>query len=185
MLKKLICAGLILLSLGSLRAEAADTGDVLVWLSFGENPVTDGSLEVCRAGDPVPEGYLLEDAYGGGIIAGADVPSPSFALWMSEKAGPGEIYRPDRKGLVRIGGLEPGLYLIRQAEESCCYLPIKPFLVCVTEELVQVDTYPEILPRNDLPKTAQGVDAYLGALGLSLALSGLLYWFKFHPGTAR
>lgn len=178
MLKKLICAGaaVLILGAGAICASAAENqGEILVWMRCGEKVVTDGSLEIYRAGDPVPEGYLLGEEFGGGVIAGVDIPSPAFALWMSERAGPGTIGHVDEEGLVRFPNLEPGMYLIRQGEPSENYIPIEPFLACVSEELSRVDTYPEVLPEERIPKTAESPETYLGVLGICGALTGLIY----------
>ncbi len=178
MLKKVICAGAaaLLLAAGTVTARATENpGEILVWMRCGENMVTGGTLEIYRAGEPVPEGYLLGEEFGGGVIAGADIPSSAFALWMSERAGPGEVRSVDENGMVWFEDLEPGMYLIRQGETEPGYQPIEPYLACVSEELSRVDTYPEILPAEYIPRTAESPDPYLGALGISAALTGIIY----------
>ena len=153
-------------------------GQINCWLLWGEKSVDDGSLQIYRAGDPVPEGYRLYPEFGGGIVAGEDVPSSTFALWMSEKAGPGEEIGVGINGLVTFKNLKPGLYLIRQCRESEHFLPIAPYIACVPEERIPVDTYPEVFPREGLPKTAQYPEIYLAALGISVAVTGLLLCFQ-------
>lgn len=175
--KKLI-RGLLLLCLMGILAEAPQAasagGQIFCWLQWGEETVSDGSLEIYRAGDAVPEGYLLGSEFGGGVIAGEDIPSSAFARWISEKAGPGEMQKPTRSGLVKFSGLEPGIYLIRQGEESEHFEPIEPYLACVTQELIQVDTYPKVIPRKGIPQTAESPYIYLSVLGISLTMTGLL-----------
>ena len=182
MLKKMMLGGLaaVLLTFSALgvSAEEIPEGQIYCWLQFGEETVSDGSLEIYRAGDPVPEGYRLGKEFGGGIISGEDIPSAAFARWMCEKAGPGIQQAPERSGLVKFRGLTPGIYLIRQAEEGTDYYPIEPYLACVTEEMPQVDTYPEVLPRNSLPRTAQYSGVYMGTMGIVLALTGLFFCLR-------
>ena len=165
-------AGVFLCLVIPVSAES-DMGEICCWLSFGEEPVTDGSLEICRAGDPVPEGYRLESEFGGGIIAGEDVPSAAFARWMSEKAGAGQVVRVNRNGLARFRDLEPGMYLIRQKEGFQNYYSIEPYLACVSEELLLIDTYPELIPKSGLPRTAQFSELYTASMGVAFALTGL------------
>ena len=179
MLRKLLiicCAVLVLAAAGpGLQAEETE-GEIRCWLSFGDSPIRDGALEIFRAGDPVPEGYRLNDAFGGGIIAGEDVPSAAFALWMSQRAVAGTEAEPDKNGLVCFSGLEPGMYLIRQSRLSRDCLPIEPYLACVSPELSQVDTYPELtLLESAIPRTAQYPEVFMGTMGTVLALSGLIF----------
>ena len=179
--KKLICC-LMVFCLLSLVAESVQAvpagGEIFCWLLWGEETVSDGSLEIYRAGDAVPEGYLLGSEFGGGVIAGEDIPSSAFARWISEKAGPGEMRKPSRSGLVKFTGLEPGIYLIRQGEESKNFAPIEPYLACVSEELVQVDTYPKVLPRKWIPQTGESSWLYMAVIEISLTMTGLLISLK-------
>ena len=179
MVKKIVLmlAAVILLTAAGFPARAeGETGEILVWLRDGEQIVTGGSLEIYRAGDPVPEGWLLGPEFGGGIVAGEDVLSGEFARWMAEKAGPGFLALPDGNGMVWFEGLEPGIYLIRQTQCPKGYQPVEPYLACITEELLRVDTYPKLRPETKTPKTAQNGDIYFAALGLSGALSGLAFF---------
>lgn len=181
MLKKVICTWAVLIFLigAALTAGAEEfSGEVLVWLRDGEKVITDGSLEIYHAGDPVPEGYLLGPEFGGGIIAGADVPSGEFAHWMADRAGPGILGIPDGNGMIWFKGLAPGMYLIRQGQAAEGYLPVEPYLACVSEELCRVDTYPKLRRQQDLPKTGQRPDAYLGILGSVSAMTGLIFWLQ-------
>lgn len=176
MMKKVICVFAVLFLLSGVQAygEQAE-GEILVWLRDGEKMITDGSLEIYKAGDPVPEGYLLGPEFGGGIIAGEDVLSGDFALWMAEKAGPGIIGIPDGNGMIWFDGLEPGMYLIRQGRCPEGYEPVDPYLACINEELSRVDTYPKLRKLARPPKTSQSSQVYLGVLGTVIALTGLLY----------
>ena len=178
MLKKLMLAGfmaVVLLSAGLQVRASQETGQILVWLRDQAGPIRDGSLEIYRTGDPAPEGYLLGPEFGGGIIAGEDVLSPEFARWMAQKAGPGRIQIPDEEGLVRFEGLEPGMYLIRQGQSAEGYYAMEPYLACVSEELLQVDTYPAMRPLGTLPRTAQPQGIYFATLLMALALTGIFF----------
>lgn len=179
MLKKTLCAlGILVLLFGTApQAWATDNnGEIRVNLRDGELVVTDGSVDLYLAGLPVPEGYLLGQEFGGGIIAGEDTVSAEFAQWMAERAGIGMRRTADAQGVVRFTDLEPGLYLIRQVEPSQGYLPMKPMLACVSEEIDIVDTYPRLKSAYNLPRTAEAPDLYMGALGLAFAITGVIFW---------
>lgn len=180
MLKKLVCTGIMLslLSAMSLGIHAEGIrGKINCWLQWGEEAVRDGTLEICRVGDPTPEGYRLDQAFGGGIVAGEEIPSEAFALWMSKKVGIGTERSPDRNGLIQFDDLEPGLYLISQRKESENFLPVAPYLACVSQELTTIDTYPVVLPRSSIPRTAQYEEVYYGTLGIAVTLTGIFYCF--------
>ena len=178
MQRKTVCAGLILMLLLAVSVQAGATenyGEILVWIQQGEEMFSGGSLEIYRAGTPVPEGYVLGGEFGGGIVAGEDIPSRAFAQWMAERAGPGILCKVGRNGLCRFEDLEPGMYLIRQGEQSDEYKPIDPFLACVSQELRRVDTYPKVEGRNPNPKTGQSYITYLAVISASGAIAGLTF----------
>lgn len=186
MLKRLLCAAAAMLVLTGPMVRAEETrGEIACWLQFGEEPVRDGGLELIRAGDPVPEGFRLGEEFGGGIIAGEDIPSAAFAQWMSQKAGPGLEQEPDRLGRVRFRDLEPGIYLIRQGRESRDYCDIEPYLACVSPELSTVDTYPAVLPKSTIPRTAEAPEIYAATLGIALTLTGLFICLDREKRTPR
>ena len=87
MLKKMLCMGIsvFLICAMSVGMSAQEVkGKINCWLQWGEEAVREGSLEICRIGDPDPEGYRLLPEFGGGIIAGEEIPSEAFALWISK-----------------------------------------------------------------------------------------------------
>ena len=176
MSRKWICCALLLFLLpAGLRVSAEEAaGTINCWLQYGEVQVTDCSLEICQAGFPVPEGYRLKEEFGGGVIAGEDIPSDTFAGWMAEKAAPGYIKWANSRGAVHFEHLEPGIYLIRQSQESELFYPVKPYLACVTEEVPVVDTYPKLSPKSSIPRTEQDPALYIGCLGFTAALGGIL-----------
>ena len=180
MLKKMFCAGILLLLITAMplhgRAQGT-TGKINCWLQWGEDPVREGSLEICRIGDPGEEGYSLLPEFGGGIVAGEEIPSEAFALWISQKASEGLEQEPDRNGLVCFENLNPGIYLIRQHMESNSYYPISPYLACISQELSVIDTFPVITPRADIPRTGQYEEVYLGSLGIAVTLTGIFSCF--------
>ena len=179
MLKKTLCAlGILVLLFGAApQVRATDnSGEIRVNLRNGDLAVTDGSVDLYLAGLPVPEGYLLGQEFGGGIIAGEDVVSADFAQWMAARASTGMRRTADDQGVVRFMGLEPGLYLIRQVEPCRGCLPFKPMLACISEGIDIVDTYPKLRSSGSLPNTAQAPDLYIGALGLAFAITGVIFW---------
>lgn len=180
MLKKMLWVGMLILLITAIPLYGyaqGITGKINCWLQWGEDPVREGSLEICRIGDPVEEGYCLLPEFGGGIVAGEEIPSEAFALWISQKASGGMERKPDRNGLVSFEDLEPGIYLIRQRVESDSYYPISPYLACVSQELSVIDTFPVITPRADLPRTGQYEEVYLGSLGIAVTLTGIFSFF--------
>ena len=180
MLKKLLSVGILFSLLTTMSAGISAeevTGKINCWLQWGEESSKEGSLEICQVGDSVPEGYRLKQEFGGGIIAGEEIPSEAFALWISKKAGKGMEHEPDRNGLVCFDDLKPGIYLIRQGRESKIFLPIAPYLACVSQELSVIDTYPVILPRSSIPRTGQYSEVYFGTLGIAVALTGIFIYF--------
>ena len=180
MLKKMLCAGILIFLITAIplqgRAQGV-TGKINCWLQWGEDPVKEGSLEICRIGDPVEDGYCLLPEFGGGIVAGEEIPSEAFALWISQRSAGGMEQQPDRNGLVCFDDLEPGIYLIRQGLDSNSYYPISPYLVCVSRELSVIDTFPVITPRAEIPRTGQFEEVYLGSLGIAVTLTGIFFYF--------
>ena len=180
MLKKMLRVGIFIFMFTVLSAAVQAqgvSGTINCWLQWGENPVREGSLEICRIGDPVEEGYCLLPEFGSGIVAGEEIPSEAFALWISQKAAGGREQEPDRNGLVRFDDLEPGIYLVRQSRESESYYPISPYLACVSPELSLIDTFPVITLKGDLPRTGQYEEVYLGSLGIAVTLTGIFSCF--------
>ena len=173
MLKKMILgltvAGLLLA--GSLTAAAGEPGgSVQVSLRCGDTPVEGAAVMLCRAGQAIPEGYLLERRFGGGIIMAEDVFSGDLARWMADSAGEGLVGATDEEGRVRFSDLAWGLYLVTQPEAREGYHKMEPYLLCISEELPEADTYPEILRAN--PRTGDPILPVLA--GASMAASFLL-----------
>ena len=179
MLKKLICTGLLLLALGAIPAAAIGDGlaaDILVTQRNGEIPVSGGAVELCRCGDLTQDGYILGEEFGGGFIGFEDLPSPDFALWMSRKAGLGLIQPVNEMGMVRFTACAPGLYLVRQRNAAEGYYDFRPYLVSVTGDMTLVDTYPVMEPMPNNPQTHESVQPFLGAVGVSITLTGFVLW---------
>ena len=175
MLVGLTVAGLLLA--GSLTAAAGEPGGtVRVSLRCGETPVEGASVALCRAGEAIPEGYLLERRFGGGVIMGEDIFSRDLARWMADSAGDVLTATTDREGRAQFTDLAYGLYLVTQPEPKAGYHKMEPYLLCISPELPMADTYPEILRQN--PRTGDPMLPVLA--GASMGMSFLMLIFCVH-----
>ena len=176
MLKKMFLGLTVvgLLLAGSLTAAAGEPGGtVRVSLRCGETPVEGASVMLSRAGEAIPEGYLLERRFGGGIIMAEDVFSGDLARWMADSAADGLAAKTDGEGRAQFSGLAYGLYLVTQPEQKEGYQRMEPYLLCVSEELPLADTYPEVHRQN--PRTGDPMLPVLA--GGSMTASFLLLIF--------
>ena len=178
MLKKTLWALVLLFFCTQTVNAQADSlpSDILVTQRDGDRPVTTGTVELCRVGEILEDGFLLGEEFGGGFIALEDVPSPEFAFWMSRKAGVGLVEPVNSRGMVRYPAAEPGLYLIRQRQPAEGYYGFRPYLVTVTGEMTLVDTYPVMERLADNPRTKEPKEPYLAALGVAVTFTGFLFW---------
>ena len=171
MLRKIMAmslALLLVLSLGSRVRAAEDVGSIHITLPPGE-----GEAVLYRVGIPVPEGYRLTDAYGGGFIQEEDAASQMLALWLAETETEGISRILDADGSATFTRLEAGLYLVKHKDPLADEVAL-PFLV----RLPDGDTWDVAAsPFVEPPKTGQGLGPFLGAAGMLLSGSGLLLCF--------
>lgn len=173
----LLFAAALLPCLGMQAAAAGETGSIRVTLQSGEEVAADGAVMLHRVGQRVPEGYRMEEAFGGGIVREEDAMSPYLAQWLVELEGdvgiPGDL---DADGSVEFSRLEEGLYLLVQTETDEEFLTIHPFLVTLPYEgQWNIQAYPKTQKVvTEPPATGQHPAPILGAMGMVVAGVGLV-----------
>lgn len=161
-----------------LTASAAENpGSLWVRLDVGDLPVINGAFTLYPVGTPISDGYRIADAYGGGFIRKEDAQSPHLAQWLySREEKQGHTVLLDVDGNAVFTDLEEGLYLLAQTERTDGFYPIQPFLMMVPGDGEKhVEIYLEPLPMvADSPPTGQDPTPYIGLIGLTISLAGLM-----------
>lgn len=180
MLRRMMCVllmAMVLPALGLRGAAVSETGSIRVTLEWKGEGVSDGEVMLYRVGEPIPEGYRLDEAFGGGIVTGEDALSPALAQWLAEQAGEAGIPRIlDADGTAVFSQLEEGLYLLVQSEPAEGFYPMEAFLVTLPSEgQSQAEAAPELrkLPEEP-PKTGQHPAPLVGAMILVFSAVALL-----------
>ena len=130
---KVVCvltAMAVMIGLG-LPAQAAEgRGEIRVTLDFGDGEVHDSSVILCRVAVPEEDNFRLLDSYGGGLVKWEDAVSDAMAVWLAETAAEIEKSRIlDADGSACFTGLQEGLYLLIQSENTPGLDPFKPILI--------------------------------------------------------
>lgn len=152
-------------------------GSIRISLDTGELPVINGAMALHPVGTPYADGFLLSDAFGGGIVKETDAQSPHLAQWLAESAGEGRNLLLDVDGNVTFSDLEEGLYLLVQTEQIDGFYKVNPFLLTVPEGDawdVQVDLVPNpIIIDYENPKTGQQPAPLIAAMVMAASGVGL------------
>lgn len=154
----------------TVSVRAAQTGSILIH-------TCGGAVALYRVGGINGQSFLLDEAFGGGMVTVEDSFSPNLAAWLAGQAKTGVVKTPDMQGKVLFSELEPGLYLLSQPSAPAGAIPFEPFLVSIPWDgalwNVGVDpVLPEPLPVTEDP--ARPVPWFVGmamsALGLFVCL---------------
>lgn len=160
---------------GVIRAEAAErTGSIRVMSDNGNEAVPGREVVLQFVGQPSPDGYILTDSFGGGLIRYEDDRSSSLAQWLAEIPG-GERLEPvaDTQSGAEFKNLPEGLYLLKQ--ES-----VRPVMIAIPSEgLWDLTVTPQKkMVAVESPKTGQHPAPIIGAMGLVLTGMGLVFCFE-------
>jgi len=160
----MVCCGLMLLQIlcgTSLRTAATDasfidrtkTGSVQLTLETDDGePVSDGVISIYEVAVLSDDGYTKTEAFGN-FTAELDVEDTALAsdlvVYVESNQIDGTRRVIDEVGIASFDGLELGLYLIVQTEESADYETIAPFLVTIPIEedgvwVYDVDVTPKV-----------------------------------------
>lgn len=157
-------------------AASENRGTLKIDLDTGELPVTNGAVTVYRVGVPNEEGYRMLDVYGGGTVRYQDAVSDNLAMYLAELAMSGRELLLDVDGQAVFGGLEEGLYLVRQTQRTDGFYPFRAFLLRMpTKGQWDLSRAPGISPiiAGECPKTADEGKLTAGLWGMRLSALGL------------
>ena len=161
----------------SLPAQAGELGGCIrLDLEVGDFVVTNGAVKLYQVAQQGPEGYLVSDSFGGGLVKPEDALSSSLAQWLAQTAEDGGITRLlDADGCAEFSRLPDGLYLVVQSEKMDGFYPFEPFLVTIPmdgERDLQVS--PPVFPIvAESPATGQDMQPFLGVAGMVVSGLGL------------
>lgn len=161
----------------SLPAQAGEFGgSIRLDLEVGDFVVTNGAVKLYQVAQQGPEGYLVSDSFGGGLVKTEDALSSSLAQWLAQTAEGGGITRLlDADGCAEFTRLPDGLYLVVQSEKMDGFYPFEPFLVTIPmdgERDIQVS--PPVFPIvAESPATGQDMQPFLGVAGMVVSGFGL------------
>lgn len=161
----------------SLPAQAGELGgSIRLDLEVGDFVVTNGAVKLYQVAQQGPEGYLVSDSFGGGLVKPEDALSSSLAQWLAQTAEDGGITRLlDADGCAEFSRLPDGLYLVVQSEKMDGFYPFEPFLVTIPmdgERDVQVS--PSVFPIvAESPATGQDMQPFVGVAGMVVSGLGL------------
>ena len=161
----------------SLPAQAGELGgSIRLDLEVGDFVVTNGAVKLYQVAQQGPEGYLVSDSFGGGLVKPEDALSSSLAQWLAQTAEDGGITRLlDADGCAEFSRLPDGLYLVVQSEKMDGFYPFEPFLVTIPmdgERDIQVSP-PVFLIFSESPATGQDMQPFLGVAGMVVSGLGL------------
>lgn len=179
MLKRLFCglSAIALAAVLGLPAQAGEAGgSIRLDLDVGDFAVTNGAVKLYQVALQGPEGYLLSDSFGGGMVKPEDALSSSLAQWLAQTAEDGGITRLlDADGCAEFSRLPDGLYLVVQSEKMDGFYPFEPFLVSIPMEGEwDIQVSPPIFPIvAESPATGQDMQPFLGIAGMVVSGLGL------------
>lgn len=181
---------LLMLSIPGVWA-AEQTGSLSVGMTYGGHPVPGGSVRLYRvAALGADWQYVTTPEFSGcGVDCNGSL-SPADAITLAEYAGEnglsGQIRELGSQGSACFSPLEAGLYLLVQEEAGLGYLPVKPFIVGVPQQVggvlqYQVDASPKCTPEPGAPQIPQTGQLgwsvpVMAGLGLIFLAGGLLLY---------
>ena len=172
------------------------TGSITVRMSHGGQAVPGGTITLHRVADAGDHGrYIPVPEFADGIIDLNGPLSPADAQALADHAGemsiPGQTEALGENGTAVFAPLEPGLYLLVQAEAGRGYLPVRPFFISVPQQIsgelrYQVDAGPKCAPEPQDPQSPQIPQTgqlrwpvpVMMVLGIFLMMAGLLLYRK-------
>lgn len=174
---KLLAAAAISLSLGLQVQAAEEAGSLHLWLDAGDLAVTNGAVNLYRAGEECDGGYRLLENFGGGFVREADARASHLAQWLAQMPQEGGDTRLlDADGRASFSGLPRGLYLVVQSQRMDGFHPFRPFLITVPMDGdMQIQIQPLIQPivLEPSPATGQHPGPRIAAWCMALSAMGL------------
>lgn len=181
---KLLAAAAISLSLGLQVQAAEEAGSLHLWLDAGDLAVTNGAVNLYKAGEESDGGYRLLDNFGGGFVREEDARASHLAQWLAQMPQDGGITRLlDADGRASFSELPRGLYLVVQSQRMDGFHPFRPFLITVPMDGdMEIEIQPLIQPivLEPVPATGQHPGPMIAAVGM--VLSGLGLAWMLLPG---
>ena len=179
MLKKWMCVlwamAMILATAGEAEAKH-EYGTIRIIPQCSGQPVTDGTVSLCRVGTVTEDGWYLTDGLADWSVDERDLNSGEWIGLVSGR------YRESRV-VSRIDGekgavftdLEKGVYLVQQLEGNGRFLSFEPFFLTMPEgESWDVYRAPKVMHSGKSPKTGDYPAPIIGAMGISLSVVGLI-----------
>ena len=171
---KLLAAAAISLSLGLQVQAVEETGSLHLWLDAGDLAVTNGAVNLYKAGEESDGGFVRE----------ADARASHLAQWLAQMPQDGGITRLlDADGRASFSELPKGLYLVVQSQRMDGFHPFRPFLITVPMDGdMEIEIQPLIQPivLEPVPATGQHPGPMMAAVGM--VLSGLGLAWMLLPG---
>ena len=167
-MKRKLWAAVMILMFLPLRVIAVQYGSVHLHLKYGMQPLTGGSITICKTDDWNWDG---------------EMDAEMLDRYRKEHRLPGMTKELDSEGNVIFDNLEEGRYLIIQGDPVRGYYPIEPFLISIPvtingEVIWEVEEQPKMQPLPDkfLPQTGQlrWPVPVLGGVGIILTCAGYL-----------
>ncbi len=168
----LLMAVLVVFCLGTPAQASEYTGSIQIHMGMEE-----GEVALYYIGSMTEDGYLLEEAYGGGFLKEEDVYSPALAQWLAESITGEGRYRLISPGEpVEYTQVRQGLYLLIQTKTQKGYSPIEPFLAPLPYE---GEWHIQVNPKSqEIPHTGQDPAPFAGLLGMVLSGTALVICYR-------
>lgn len=171
MTRRIFCVlfAVMMLTMVGLSASAAGTGSISVDLG-GEGTVT-----LYKVGEFINGGFLLGEAYGGGVITDMDSLSAELAVWLAQKADKGTTKQAEN-GMCKFPDLSEGLYLVVQTEATVGQYSFQPFLASVPWDgnIWDIEAKPKLQAvPTATPKTGDESTVFFALFGMTLSLGGM------------
>ena len=168
--RRMYMAAVMVVCLAIPARSAGDTGEIRVMLDYPDGIVAQGAVTLYYAGRADGDHYRLMDSFGGGLVKQEDAQSQTLALWLAETAeGRGVPRILDADGTAWYSGMEEGLYLLVQSEQSPGLDPVSPMLIPMPYEgqweLVALPQYAVVMTQ--VPTTGDPLTPALAAMALS------------------
>jgi len=162
----------------ALPVQAAENrGSISVTMDYGDQQIHDGSVTLYQVATVTEGGYLLTQAFGGGLVRQEESRSKALAGWLAETAEGLCLPRIlDADSNAHFMGLGEGLYLLVQSESTKGFQDMDPMLIpmpCYGQwEVLAAPLVGQLL--TEAPSTGQHPAPIISAMTLVLSGVGLI-----------
>ncbi|MGM9590916.1 MAG: hypothetical protein ACI3V0_12225 [Faecousia sp.] len=154
---------------------AEQTGSLQVIPVWCGEPVTGGTISLCRVGTVTDGGIQVTDGLANWILQEEDILSEQWLPWILQQS------QAERKTLIRketgavFCGLEEGVYLVRQTESGKGFSDIQPFLQWIPEgDGWDIVKQPSVIRLTQSPATGDHPAPIIGAMGIGFCVAALM-----------